>query len=340
MRLGALIVCALFVALPAYAQTLTPGIHTSVIAELSPGYPEPNELVQITLRSSIIDLSLASTTWRVGDEIVEQGYDIPSIKVRTGELGTESAVTAEIESELAAASVRIVLIPTEMDVLWESDSFTPPFYRGRALPSAGTTIRVQALPRFKASESSADAPANTLIYNWKRNGAPIASVSGVGKSRASFPAPGLFGSDTIEVEARTPDGLLSSAKSIRVSSVEPALTLYKVHPLFGIMFYEALPRNAEVPDEELSFAAIPYFADSAGVSNPALVYAWTVNDRPITADPENANIITIDAAGSTGIANIELALSHATNLFLRAAGAWDITFTNVLELIDPFRPIE
>jgi len=340
MRTLGFLACALLFAIPVYAQTVTPGIYTSVTAELSPESPEPDQLVRVTLKSSIIDLSLASITWRVNDEIVQQGYDVPSIEVRAGELGTKTTVTAEIENEIAEARMQVVLIPTEMDVLWESDSFIPPFYQGRALPSAGTSVRLQAIPRFKTSAKSAEIAPQTLVYTWKRNGAPVLSVSGVGKSRVSFPAPGLFGSDTIEVEARTPDGALSSARSIRISSIEPLLTLYKVHPLYGIMFYEALGRQTDVPDEELSFAAIPFFADASSAHDAELVYAWRVNDKPITADPEQANIITIDASGSTGMADIELTLSHAANFFLRAVGAWGVTFTNVLETIDPFRPIE
>src|SRR3989338_1348141 len=340
MRVFGFLACALLFAIPAYAQTVTPGIYTSVTAELSPAHPEPDQLVRITLKSSIIDLSFESTTWRVDDEIVQQGYDVPSIEGRTGELGTKKTVTAEMESEIAEAKTAVTLAPTERDILWERDSFTPPFYRGRARSSAGASIRLQAIPRFKTSVTGAEIAASTLVYTWKRNGAPILSVSGVGKSRVSFPAPGLFGSDTIEVEARTPDGALSSARSIRISSIEPLLTLYKVHPLYGIMFYEALGRQAEVPDEELSFAAIPFFADASSAHDEGLVYSWTVNDKPITADPEQANIITIDASGSTGMADIDLTLSHAANLFLRAVGAWSVTFTNVLETIDPFRPLE
>src|SRR3989344_1793140 len=142
MRTLGFLACALLFAIPVYAQTVTPGIYTSVTAELSPESPEPDQLVRVTLKSSIIDLSLASITWRVNDEIVQQGYDVPSIEVRAGELGTKTTVTAEIENEIAEARMQVVLIPTEMDVLWESDSFIPPFYQGRALPSAGTSVRL------------------------------------------------------------------------------------------------------------------------------------------------------------------------------------------------------
>src|SRR3989338_10582089 len=115
MKTLGFLACALLFSIPVYAQTVTPGIYTSVTAELSPAHPEPDQLVRITRKSSIIDLSFASTTWRVNDEIVQQGYDVPSIEVRAGELGTKTTVTAEIENEIAEARMQVVLIPTEMD---------------------------------------------------------------------------------------------------------------------------------------------------------------------------------------------------------------------------------
>jgi len=41
----------------------------------------------------------------------------------------------------------IVIEPAQLDILWEStDSYVPPFYEGKALPSIESTIKVVALP--------------------------------------------------------------------------------------------------------------------------------------------------------------------------------------------------
>ena len=48
--------------------------------------------------------------------------------------------------------------------------------------------------------------------------------------------------------------------------------------------------------------------------------------------------ITINAEGSSGLAQIELALTHATNFFISSFGTWNITLSGIgsANIPDPF----
>ena len=335
----AVALCAILGVLPAFAQQGIPGIDSSVVLRMEPKYATPATKVRVYLQSTVIDVSLASTTWRVNDEVTAQGFGVNSIEFTTGSLGTQSVITAEIETDLAQARARIEVAPAEVDLLWESDAFTPPFYRGRSIPSAGTSVRMQAMPRFKDTNGK-DIPLSNLIFTWRRNGAPLLSISGPGKSGATIPAPYLYGTDTIEVEVATSDYTLAAHAIARIASIEPRLMLYKDHPLFGTMYFEALGARTTVPDEELSFVAVPYFADAASANDRSLIYDWSVNGSPVAVNPMRPSMITIDAAHSTGIASIELGLTHITNFFLKKSGVWIVSFASVLESVDPFRGTE
>jgi len=209
--------------------------------------------------------------------------------------------------------------PSPVDLLYDADSYVPPFYRGRALPSAGTTLRLQAIARF-------GVPDKEIIYTWRRNGAVESAVSGAGRSSIALPAPTLFGADVLSVDAQAADGSAYGSASITISSVDPQALLYQDHPLFGIEYYNALIDQNSIPDLEMTFAAVPYFAQASDPNDPRLAYAWSVNGAPVAATSSGSEI-TINAGNSSGLAAISLILTSPSNFFLRGQGSWDVLFS-------------
>lgn len=221
------------------------------------------------------------------------------------------------------SSTSTAQVSGDIDLLWEADSYVPPFFRGRALPSAGTNLRLQAIAHFRDA-SGAPIPSQNLQYTWRRNGYVIAGVSGEGKSKVIIPAPPLFGSDTISVETKK-DGITLGSASERISSIEPSLDLYENHPLFGILYHQAFPAQNFIPEEEASFIVIPYFAQARNENDPNLIYEWKVNGHAVQ-NGSRPSEITINASNSSGTAFIELALSHLTNIYLNVAHSWAVIF--------------
>ena len=321
----ALACAVVFFALPVYAQFDFGGSNVSLT--ISPEHPAPGSPVRVTAASVLLDLPSSDITWFVNGTRVAGGGGLASTDVVAGALGTATEVSVAVVGsggQTATATARIV--PVEIDLLWESDSYVPPFYRGRALPSAGTNLRLEAVPRFQNPDGSFVA-ASDIIFTWRRDGRVVQSASGRGKSRVLIAGPALFGRDTISVDAVSADGTLSGSASVSVPETEPVLDLYKDHPLFGIMYHQALAGRATIPEIEMSFAAVPYFAQSKSANDADFTYAWQVNGRGVTSDSARPSEITINAQNSSGLALIELALSHATNFFMSSLGSWGITLS-------------
>ncbi len=289
---------------------------------ISPEHPAPGDSVTVTAKSSSLNLTTTPVTWYVNGTS-RAGDKGTSIQVVAGALGSKTTVDAVVGSTAAGGTA--IIRPTEMDLLWESDSYVPPFFRGRALPSAGTALRLQALTRFK--RDTVTVPDSSITFTWRRNGYVIQSVSGAGKSQAVIDAPPLFGTDIISVDAETGDGQLSASASVRIPSATPVLALYEDHPLFGILYHSALGAQNAVPESEMSFAAAPYYVGASSASDPELEYAWQVNGQAIGGDPAHPGEITISATNSNGIALIELALGAVHNFFLSASGSWGVTLS-------------
>ncbi|RJQ34929.1 hypothetical protein C4556_01465 [Candidatus Parcubacteria bacterium] len=315
--------------MPTHAQFGIPvGIPgTSLSLSSSPEHPAPNSSVRLSLQSVFLDLADSNITWYANDAVIAEGIGLRETSLITGSLGSETRIRVEVAGQDGTATATGTLRPTEVDLLWEADSYVPPFYNGRALPSPGSNVRLFAIPRFQRAGASSTVSPDELIYTWKKNGRVVQAVSGRGKHTVVMESPVLFGTDTVSVEARTSDGVLRGSTSVRIASVEPVLSLYENHPVFGILYHRALQDGSVVSETEAVFTAVPYFVPARTPDNSALVYEWSINGTPIANDPRHPSSITINAEGSSGLAQIALALTHATNFFLSASSAWSVTLS-------------
>lgn len=330
------LLAALLIPLAADAQFI-PRARSSegvILVSVSPESPGPDSPVALTAASSFIDLSRSDITWVADGRVIARGLGATAAQVRTGALGSTVNVSVTASSPSGESASGLARIrATQLDLLWEADSYVPPFFRGRPLPSSGSRIRVQALLR-----GTSESPQN-LRYIWKKNGAIVPGASGQGRSSAVFPAPIVRGVDTIAVEVLTRSGAFEASGQIAVRSQDPELALYEVHPVFGLEVRRGLASGATVSSEEASFAAVPYFAPVASRMESGLRYSWSVNGRRVPAAESGNSEITINAENSSGLADISLLLTHASNLLLSSRGEWTISLRGSAsaESEDPFR---
>lgn len=321
--------------LGAFAQlSLLSGGGLTITA--SPAYPAPHETVVLTAESALADLSRASIVWYEDGTRAGEGL---SIEVTAGALGSVTSYIAEAsDRDGLVAAGSITIRPTSAEIAWESDALTPPFYRGRALAGAATRIHAEANVRFVRPDGSYVAPQD-IYYSWRRNDRALPSLSGRGKSQVLLPAPLLFGSDRITVSAESVDGLFAAEAATVVPSTDTVLLLYPDHPLFGIRYNQAVSGTAQIPEAEMTFAAVPYFTQARTSADSNLVYRWSVNGREVESDPQEPDRITLSSEGDTGLAFIELALESASNWFEAARSSWQVTLSGNLDSIlnDPFR---
>ncbi len=315
--------------LPVYAQLELPNMASSIFITTIPEHPGPGETVRVYAQSVFYDLLKANNVWEVNGKVVAQGIGVTEGTFVVGALGSRNTVVFEAQSDTSTASARLTIIPTEVDLLYEASSYVPPFYRGRALPSEGTLVRLTALPRFQSSGGNF-IPASSLLYTWKRNGSTVAAVSGRGKSSAVFPSPVLFGTDVIAVDVTTADGTMTGSALINIPSTKPLLLLYEDHPLFGVTYHKALGPATFVPESEATFVAVPFYTNAVSSNDNSFDYNWTVNGQRIPADTVRKGSITISSAGQkTGVAHVQLDLTQPQNPFFSARGEWSISFSEI-----------
>lgn len=333
IRFVALAIVVVGFASSAHAQT---NFGRTLDLTLSPEYPAPGETVRLSIQTYALDLNRSEIVWFANEREIARGDGLTETTILAGAAGTETTVnvTAEDEEGLIASATAAIR-PAEVDLLWEADSYVHPFYEGRVLPGTASTIRAQALARFQTANGL--VPESNIVYTWYRNNAQV--TSGRGKSSASLPGPALFGTDTIRVVAVSADGKYSGAASARIFSVDPFPVLYENHPLFGVLFHRALEGSANTLETEQKMTAVPYFAGVSSLADPSLIYEWRVGNTNITPDAKEPQTLTLAANGYQGPVNIELALMSASDIAMRAVGAWELIFgrgDTVFTGINPF----
>src|SRR3989338_8759270 len=194
MRLKTFYLLLLFL-FPISASAVSP---SSILVNIAPESPAPNESVNISLNSYVSNLDSISISWSVGGKTVASGTGKKSIAVTAPAAGKEMRVSANVMLPDGNIEKVMLIRPTVMALLWQAnDSYVPPFYRGKALPSTGGEIKIVALPEAKGT-----SPRN-LVYNWKKDYTNDAPASGYGKNFYLFTQYYLEDANTVSVAAAT-----------------------------------------------------------------------------------------------------------------------------------------
>lgn len=212
-----LIVLSLFIFLPLYTNAQEASIDVAI--DTNPINPQPGENVLLTATSFGTDLSQSNIIWKYNGKIVARGVGKDKITVVAPNAGTTGVVSVSVNgSSLAIGSATIYLRPGSVDLLWEAiDSYTPPFYKGKALLPPGGAVRVTAIP-------SASAP-KSLSYAWSRNGSAMQNSSGFNKSSIIFQEDSLNDREAIKVEIHS--GSFNGSATSTINTVDPGLLVYQ-----------------------------------------------------------------------------------------------------------------
>ncbi len=314
MKKSPLFFLALVLSLPLLASAeIDMGNSLNLI--LSPEHPKANERVDARLESFSTNLDRAEVNWLLDGKTVENGTGKTKFSFTTGVLGSEQTLAVNIKTLDGSYLNRILNIkPALVSLIWQAYSYTPPFYKGKALLPIEGVASLIALPSFVKSDG-AHIPPEQIIYTWRENDHLSGDGSGYGKF--SFPVKGKvpIRPITVSVEAAAPDfGLVASAE-VTINPVAPQIFFYEDQPLSGRSLRQTLAANLSFGGDEMRVAAVPYFFETP-TRKGALSYSWSVNNAPSN---ERSPDITLRRSGSeNGRAQLFLNITSPVSIFQAA----------------------
>lgn len=317
-----LVVALLILPVGVSAQGIPQQERVSVI--LSPEYPRPYDVVNVTPRSTLIDLGASKVTISVNGTVVEEDSGTRTVQIRMGGPGSVSVLRVSVAGPYGETAVKeITLRPADVALVLEPMTTAHPFYEGGKLVAPEGRVRVVAIPDFRGANGAMISPQN-LVYTWKNGEQVLQQHSGIGRSVLDATAPTRYRDARITVTVSTQDRTYVASGAVTVAASEPIVRAYRMNPLLGILFERAISGTVAMDGDEDTFHAVPYFY----ASEPAV--EWAVNGTGgkyqrdltvrITEAGEGTARIGVAAYGS----GVQESAEHAFNLSYRSSSAGGI----------------
>lgn len=303
------------------------GIASSVgiLVNMVPESPAPGEKVNINLSSYSSDLDSVLISWSVNGKNTSSGVGKKSFSVNAPKAGEETSIIATVSLPEGAKDIKVIIRPSVMVLLSQAkDSYVPPFYKGKAMPSPSSTVKVVALPEIRVGSSLIN-PKN-MTYFWKKDYINNQDGSGYGKNSFTYVNDYLEDSNNIGVVASTIDQKYSSTANINIGTTKPKIVFYKNDPNFGILWEQALSDGYKIISSEILEAA-PYFISPSDIRIPILTWDWFINDEMVSAPILKKNTLPLQVqAGISGTSKIRLEINNTEKIFESASKEINIEF--------------
>lgn len=322
-----LAVFAIFVSV--YAPRVT-NAQTSSIEQVSidinPKEPEVGQDVKVFVQSSLTDLNRAVITWYLNGKTVSQGTGITSTIIQAPNSGETAIIIASIKT-FEGQNIRKVInvTPTTIDLIWESNGYTPTMYKGRSGFTLGNTLTVTAIPHFFDSSKKMIDPSN-LVYTWKKGEKVLQSSSGYGKNSVTVES-GVIDEDMdIEVQVTNKTSTISGRAALSISSQPPKVRFYEDSDVFGLLLNKATD-IFKLTNSDAKIRAIPYYFSKEDLANNRVKFSWSINGRENDALEGNDAVNLTKNEGSEGNAEIFISVENLDHIFEQASQKLNVFFT-------------
>ena len=207
--------------------------------------------------------------------------------------------------------------PSTIDLIWEAvDSYTPPFYKGKALPSSEAVIKIVGIPDMKSG--GIKLSKNDLTFSWERNFSALPVFSGYAKDSFIFKTSYLNTTETISLKASSINGGLSAQKISTIRTSSPFIVFYEYSPLAGVNYKKNLGEYFSLTKDEATIVAEPYFFSPKDALSNDLDYEWKINGTRIANQYPKNTLVVRKPAGASGNAFIDLSIESKPRLFQSA----------------------
>ncbi len=182
---------------------------------------------------------------------------------------------------------------TKFDLNWSADTYTPYEYQGRALPSQGSKVFIEAVIEISGSD------INDLKYSWFLDDIFQGTKSGYGKDGFYFyvnQRPGNY--QTVRLQIFNEDRSIFEEKSVKIPIVVPELV---IHFSNGNSYFsdQASKISLVSADKNSSFVAKPYFFSIKKLTD--LEFEWHFADQePVISSAYDASVLNLTIGEKEG----------------------------------------
>jgi hypothetical protein len=290
--------------------------------------PVPGQTVTITARSYSLDINSAKVSWVVNGTTVKDSVGATVLEVKAPALGKTLSIKISATTPQGRTDVGTIVIGSgSVDLIFETDGYTSPFFKGKISPVYQNSVKIVAIPHL-ANANGQEYDPKTLIYQWKRNSRAIESQSGYGKQSITLIGDIVPRPYDISVDVWPRDDSTHAQGMTEVSVAGPTINFYADDPLYGPLFNRAINSIVRIGSQkETTVLAVPFGFNKSpsGVGN--LSWSWSINDSIRSELSTNESIVLRAPDDSTGSSNIQLNIINADKILQGAREGFSATFS-------------
>ncbi len=294
--------------------------------DVAPQVPAPYDNVIVSITNFSTDLDRSQISWLLNGKAQQSGIGVKSFTFTAGAKGTISTVTVKVQptnGPLLQSSITI--IPQDVDILWEAKTYTPPFYKGKALHTTEADLFFVAIANFVTSKGVPVNPS-TLVYKWSQDGTVLADRSGYGRNTFSYTGTILSKPVTMTVEVSTLKNDSRARKSITVTPEATMAILYENSPVYGILFNRAATDSFPLTAKEGKFEVFPYYFSGKNRSDADIQYSWKLNSAPLLVSKNQHSMVFRNETDGSGTALVNVSISNLSKLLQNASAQLSIVY--------------
>lgn len=306
--------------------TQIPDLEEQIDGSMTPSYPAPGEKVTIVLEAYGTDLNSATIVWSVNGTETLRGKGQKTFSTVAGKLGEQQVIRASILPLNGLSVTKTFYVnPQSVDVIWQADTYTPPFYRGKAMFSPQTKVTLVAMPNV-INQNGTQVNPGEATYKWKKDFVVQGKNSGYGAQTFSYKGDILMQPVNIGLEVSI-EGGNTAETYLDLAPTSPEIGMYEQSPIYGTLYNREVSIGLDFANSsERSILAIPYFFGTASRKSDKLSYEWAINGTKISV-PTSQNTMTFrNSENLDGRSEIGVLISNTDNFLEGALSGTIINF--------------
>jgi hypothetical protein len=306
------------------------GVEEQITIQQIPSIPKPGETVSVQITAYSTDLNKAKITWTIDGKVITSQTGAVTFQFLAPQSGKTSTLVIKIEKEGGGTLTKtIVVSPADVDLIYEAQTYVPPFYKGKKKFSSEAVIKFIAIPNFVTPKGNKIAISD-LVYTWKVNGTVQQSVSGYGKNVFLTKGTLIERPTQVTVEVSAVNSTLKASQTIGFKSSAPEVVLYENNPILGIVYEKAIQGTFNLDRPQVDFEAVPYFFSGQYKDSSSIQYTWSLNGISVTSKGINENYLVLrNDKNEDGRALVNVSVQHASNIMQNAKSLLELNFKKI-----------
>jgi hypothetical protein len=288
-------------------------LKEQVYYNTTPQKPNIGDNINIEVEMYGTPIANSNFVWKINGKLFKEGIGAYKISFTLSEktkvelfITTGSGNTIEKSFEFD---------PKKIVMVWESKTYTPPFYKGKSLYTPESSLILNAL------NLDQDNPLTNVYnnYTWSVDNTVKGDESGVGYSSYLFQgnilkSEPLFtvivdGVNSFKDVKNNKNNSYSNETSLRVQTFPTEIISYEKSPLLGVLFNKTVGDEFILDKNEATLVSYPlYYSLSSSLSG---IYSWFVNDVKINI---NSNEISFKKKSENERSRLSLKIKNPESL--------------------------